>query len=141
MSRFEGKVVVVTGGASGIGEAVARRFAQEGAKLAIADSDCGKLEALAQGLGGEPLAEPVDVSSHDAVKAFAEKVAARFGRIDVVCNIAGVDHLGQVDEGGLDAWRRIMATDVDGVFFMCRETIAHLRESRAASSTCRRCRG
>ncbi len=133
MSRFTGKVVAVTGAASGIGEAVARRFAAEGAALALADSDADKLGKLATDLAGaegEVMQSVVDVSSHDEVKRFVGDVASRFGGIDVVCNIAGVDHLGQVDEGGIDEWRRIMSTDVDGVFFMCRETIAHLRERR-----------
>ena len=132
MSRFDGKVVVITGAASGIGEGAVRRFAQDGATLALADRDGVKLQAVASSLGGagETMTEVVDVSSHDAVKAFVAKVAARFGRIDVVCNIAGVDHLGQVDEGDIGEWRRIMSTDVDGVFFMCREAIAHLRKTK-----------
>ena len=131
MARFKDKVVVITGAASGIGEGAARRFAREGATLALADQNTAKLAELSASLEGDaPMTETIDVSSHDAVKAFVAKVAQRFGRIDVVCNIAGVDHLGKVDEGDIGEWRRIMSTDVDGVFFMCRETIAHLRESK-----------
>jgi meso-butanediol dehydrogenase/(S,S)-butanediol dehydrogenase/diacetyl reductase len=131
MTRFAGKVVVITGAASGIGEGAVRRFAREGATLALADRDSEKLDHLATALDAKDLmAEVVDVSSHTQVKAFVEKVAQRFGRIDVVCNIAGVDHLGQVDEGDLGEWRRIMSIDLDGVFFMCRETIGHLRRSK-----------
>ena len=133
MSRFTGKVVAVTGAASGIGEAVVRRFAAEGATLALADNDADKLGELAADLAGaegEVMQAVVDVSSHDEVKRFVGDVASRFGGIDVVCNIAGVDHLGQVDEGGIYEWRRIMSTDVDGVFFMCREAISHLRARR-----------
>jgi meso-butanediol dehydrogenase/(S,S)-butanediol dehydrogenase/diacetyl reductase len=131
MTRFEAKVVVITGAASGIGEGAVRRFAEERATLALADRDADKLKKVAASVGDlDHLAEVVDVSSHDQVKAFVAKVAERFGRIDVVCNIAGVDHLGKIDEGDLDAYRRIMSTDLDGVVYMCRETIAHLRKSR-----------
>ncbi len=131
MTRFQDKVVVITGAASGIGEGAVRRFAREGATLALADRDRTKLDRLAATLEDHPpMTAVVDVSSHEEVVAFVAQVAERFGRIDVVCNIAGVDHLGQVDEGDLGEWRRIMSTDVDGVFFMCRETIAHLRRSK-----------
>lgn len=131
MTGLEGKVVVITGAASGIGEGAVRRFAQEHATLALADRDGEKLKAVAQSLGDVDLiAEVVDVASHDQVKTFVEKVAAHFGRIDVVCNIAGVDHLGKVDEGDASEWRRIISTDLDGVFYMCRETISHLRRSK-----------
>ncbi len=131
MTRFQDKVVVITGAASGIGEGAVRRFAREGATLALADRDRAKLDRLAATLEDHPpMTAVVDVSSHEQVAAFVAQVAERFGRIDVVCNIAGVDHLGQVDEGDLGEWRRIMSTDVDGVFFMCRETIAHLRRSK-----------
>ena len=132
MARFSGKVVVVTGAASGIGEAAARRFASEGATLAVCDRDADTLEALRGSLEGAPdvFAQVVDVGDYGAVEGFVQAVVERFGRIDVVCNNAGTDHTGAVDDGGLEDWRKLMSTDLDGVFHMTRATIKALRETR-----------
>ena len=92
--RFSGKVVVVTGGASGIGLATAQRFASEQANVVIADRDIGQAEAVAQQMradgGPGVLASACDVSVEAQVQATVEAAVARFGRLDVVVNNAGL---------------------------------------------------
>ena len=131
MARFSGKVVIVTGAGSGIGEGAARRFAAEGATLVLADKDAGRLKRLAGELGEETVETFVgDMSQVADCEALAELAKARFGRIDVLINNAGVDHLGKVDEGGLEEFTRIIQNDLYGVVQMTRAAIAALRESR-----------
>ena len=134
MARFDGKVVVVTGAASGIGEAAARRFASEGATLAVCDRDADTLETLKRALdgGGEVHAAVVDVGDYAAVERFVSEVEGRFGRIDVLCNNAGTDHTGAVDDGELEDWRKLMSTDLDGVFHFTRAAIKALRKTRGS---------
>ncbi len=131
MARFSNKVVLVTGAASGIGEATARRFAQEGAKLVLADLNEEGLRKVAGSLGAEDvLVHAADLSNADRC---AETVAAtlkRFGRLDVLVNNAGKDHLGRVDEGDLKDFSVVIETDLYGVFYMTRFALPHLRESR-----------
>lgn len=93
MDELDGKCAVVTGAGSGIGQALAYAFAGEGMRVAIADVEVGALRATEQELaarGASVLAVPVDVSSADAVHAFAAAVDAAFGGADVLCNNAGV---------------------------------------------------
>lgn len=133
MFDFKGRVVLITGAGSGIGAAAAQAFARAGATLVAGDKEQKGLEALAKEAGPEKLlTRQVDTSDaascEDLVKAAVEK----FGRIDVLVNDAGVDHMGAVDEGGLDQWERIMGTDLNGYFYMIRFAIPHLRESKGA---------
>ena len=88
MENFEGRVAVVTGGASGIGKAMARAFAAEGMHVVIADVEAAALDASAKEL--DVVAHQVDVSQFDEVAALAEAVMTQFGRVDIVANNAGV---------------------------------------------------
>lgn len=132
MARFSGKVVIVTGGASGIGEAAAKRFASEGAIVAVCDKEPDRIEEIQGSLEGaqDVLAAVVDVSDYAAVERFVGEVVERFGRIDVLCNNAGTDHTGAVDDGDLGDWRKLMGTDLDGVFHFTRAAIGELRKTR-----------
>jgi meso-butanediol dehydrogenase/(S,S)-butanediol dehydrogenase/diacetyl reductase len=92
MERFNGKVVIVTGAASGIGEATARRFSSEGANVALADRNKGALAKIVQDLPKErTLAYPADVSRSDMVDAMVSAVVERFGRLDILINNAGCE--------------------------------------------------
>ena len=132
MARFSGKVVIVTGAGSGIGEAAARRFASEGAILAVVDREPDRVEALKSSLEGaeQVHAAPLDVADYAAVERFVAEVVGRFGRIDVLVNNAGTDHTGAVDDGDLADWRKLMSTDLDGVFHCTRAAIKELRKTK-----------
>ncbi|MDB5371270.1 MAG: 3-oxoacyl-ACP reductase [Roseomonas sp.] len=131
MARFADKVVVVTGAGSGIGAATARRFAREGASVVLVDRGQEKLNAVRASLeGGQSLAHSADVSNEVEVLAMVETAIARFGRIDVLVNNAGVVTTGPLLDTTTADWRRVMATDLDGVFFCTRAALPHLLESR-----------
>ena len=133
MAQFDGKIVLITGAGSGIGEAAARAFAREGAMLVVADKVGERLDALKQDLGGDKvLTRVVDTSDAKHCEALVLAAVATFGKLDVLVNDAGVDHMGAVDEGGLDQWERIMGTDLNGYFYMIRFAIPHLRKSKGA---------
>ena len=130
MSRFAGKVVVVTGAGSGIGAATARRFADEGAMVVLAGRRREKLEEVAAGM--EParaLVQVTDVAERPAVEALIAAAIHRFGRLDVLVNNAGVASFGPFGEASWDDWRKTMAIDVDGVVFGCRAALPHLLET------------
>jgi meso-butanediol dehydrogenase/(S,S)-butanediol dehydrogenase/diacetyl reductase len=133
MRRFEGKVVIVTGAASGIGAATARRFASEGAIVALIDREEIGLAKVAKEFAAErTLAHVADVSNSDAVDKMVATVVKRFGRLDVLVNNAGVHEGGEPGDITNDQWRKVMATDVDGVFFGCRSALPHLEKTKGS---------
>lgn len=133
MKRFVGRVVIVTGAASGIGEATARRFSSEGARVALVDRNEMPLAEVAKDLPVEhTLAHLADVSDSEAVDEMIATVVKRFGRLDVVVNNAGVFEGGDPAKITNDQWRKVMATDLDGVFFGCRAALPHLEKTRGS---------
>ena len=125
--RFEGKVALITGGASGIGAATARRLASEGAKLMLGDIDSEKGRAVAEELGEDGAFMLTDVRQLEQVEALTEAAVERFGRLDIVFNNAGSGLLGQTPDLDPEAWRDLFALDVHSVFYGCRAAIPHLR--------------
>jgi 3-oxoacyl-[acyl-carrier protein] reductase len=152
MGRLEGRLALVTGGARGLGAAIARRFSQEGAKVIVNDLDLGSAEKTALEFGGDAIA--ADVSDPEAVAEMFRQVADRHGRLDVLVNNAGISgmeddpelvarfrersaqQLAQLAGGGeitshldvtveLDdeAWHRMIAVHLDGTFYCCREAL------------------
>jgi NAD(P)-dependent dehydrogenase (short-subunit alcohol dehydrogenase family) len=116
MMRFKDKVVIVTGGASGIGEASVRAFAREGAKVVIADfADHG--QALADELGADKaLFIKIDVTDSEAVQAMIAQTVAQFGRLDVMFANAGIAADGPIDELEESAWQRTIDINLGGVY-------------------------
>src|SRR6478736_1549570 len=96
--RLEGKVCIVTGAGSGIGRASALLFAAEGAHVVVADVDDAAAAATVAEIGGESVAEQVDVADEDATRALAASTDDRFGRIDVLFNNAGIAGVGDIEE-------------------------------------------
>jgi NAD(P)-dependent dehydrogenase (short-subunit alcohol dehydrogenase family) len=120
MDPFQGRVAVITGGAGGIGGALARAFAARGAKLALADLDEEALvraEAEHRKRGAEVLAVPTDVTKRDQVVALADAVYDRFGAAHVVCNNAGIALLGPIDQCSDADWELTMAINFWGVLY------------------------
>ncbi|WP_326522815.1 SDR family NAD(P)-dependent oxidoreductase [Sphingomonas sp.] len=117
-----GKVALVTGGASGIGAATADLMRHRGARVAIADL------AVDPGVDdGDAASFRCDVSDEESVAACVADVVARFGRLDIVFNNAGIGGSGGVDTLAAERWDQVMAVNVRSVFLMCRATIPHLR--------------
>lgn len=119
--RFAGKVVAVTGGNSGIGEACVRAFAAEGAKVmfcARRDALGKAVEAQVKAAGGEATWMPTDVRDHTQVKAFIDATIARYGRLDVLFNNAGIFMTpALIPDISIENFRDMMATNVEGVFY------------------------
>lgn len=110
-----GKVVIITGASSGIGEAFARRLALQGCKLTLAARSVDKLEALAAQLDTEALVAPADMTDPAAIRAMVERTLERFGRLDVMCANAGVYVPGEFADGDIDELTRMLRINIDGV--------------------------
>jgi NAD(P)-dependent dehydrogenase (short-subunit alcohol dehydrogenase family) len=123
--RFKDKIVLVTGAAGAIGSAAVRRFVEEGAAVAIADLDGTRAEALATTFGDRARAFAVDVADPVAVEAMVKAVAARFGRIDVLFNNAGISgKVAPIHELSIEDWQRIIGINLNGMFYVLRATLA-----------------
>ncbi|GAA2157011.1 3-oxoacyl-ACP reductase [Actinomadura napierensis] len=133
MQRLEGRVAVVTGGASGIGLATARRFTEEGAKVVVADVDETAGKSAAEELGG--LFVKVDVTGEDEVKALYRTVRDAYGRIDVAFNNAGISPPDDdsILETGLDAWKRVQDVNLTSVYLCCKHVIPYMLEQGKGS--------
>lgn len=125
-ARFEGRCVIVTGGASGIGKATAVRFMDEGARVAIIDKSpggCRQTLKELRGRGYDPLVLTGDVSRSNEVKTTVRRVMAEFERIDILFNNAGILVEGTVEDVSEEDWDHIMAVNVKGVFLMSKEVV------------------
>jgi meso-butanediol dehydrogenase/(S,S)-butanediol dehydrogenase/diacetyl reductase len=125
--RFDGKVVLITGGASGIGAATARRFVAEGAQVMLGDMNQDGGQAMAKELGSAAAFHHVDVRQREQVEALVDAAVRRFGRLDVVFNNAGVGGYGKTPDIDPEIWRAILEVDLFAVFYGCRAAIPHLR--------------
>lgn len=126
MRRFEGKVAIVTGGASGIGEATVARLASEGAKVMIADIN-------------EPAQPPVgtlfqrtDVSSNDDVEALVSRTVQEWGRLDVIVSNAGIGAMSITEDSDPAVWEKVFAINSTGVYLCARAAIPHLKQTRGS---------
>lgn len=127
-----GKAVIVTGGGSGIGQAIVRAFAAEGARVAVADIDADNAAAIAADIvaqGGTAIATPVDISRASEVNEMAERVLAEFGRIDVLVNNAGRRHIRPFLEHSEADWREMLDINLTGPFLCCKAAVPHMLET------------
>lgn len=132
MKRFEGRVAFVTGAAAGIGRATALRLASEGASLYLVDVAVEGLEEtvkLCEAEGAAVASARLDVTDEAAVRATVAACVERFGRLDTLCNIAGIlllDHFANI---GVDQFRRVLEVNLVGTFVLCQAALPHLLES------------
>lgn len=117
-NRLEGKVAVITGAASGIGEASARRFAEEGCRVVLGDIQTAEGQALSAELGDQAVFGQCNVTSQDDVAALVDLAVSEFGQLDVMFNNAGiVGALGPIDTAIEAEWTATLAVLLNGVFF------------------------
>jgi NAD(P)-dependent dehydrogenase (short-subunit alcohol dehydrogenase family) len=133
MFRLDQKVAIVTGAGSGIGEAIARVFARQGARTLVADVQAQAAERVVEALRAEgcqafPLV--VDVSDEDQVRGAWQAAATEHGRLDIVVNNAGVSHVGSILETSVGEWERVMRVNARGVFLGAREAVRVMVEQR-----------
>lgn len=124
--RFQDKVVVVTGAAGGIGTAIARRFASEGARVVVTDVNAAGVEATAASLreeGGRARGVAGDISKSTGCKAVVADVLAHEGRIDVLCNNAGINRRGALLTLTAEDWDLSFAVNIDAMFHLCQAAL------------------
>jgi 3-oxoacyl-[acyl-carrier protein] reductase len=130
MARLSGKTAIVTGGASGFGAGIVRKFVAEGARLMIADINGDGAAALAKELGA--MAQQVDLGKAASVDAMAAAALKAFGRLDILVNNAGVSHmpapLDEISEADFD---RVVAVNIKSVYLTARALVPHMKANRA----------
>ncbi|HYU62576.1 MAG TPA: glucose 1-dehydrogenase [Verrucomicrobiae bacterium] len=136
MGRLEGKVCIITGAGSGIGQASARLFAREGARVVVADIDLDAAQATVEEIGaagGQSVAEQVDVTDQAQAEALAGRVVQRFEHVDVLFNNAGIGGVGDLLETDPDLFDRVMRVNVRGVYLMSRAAVPQMIKQRSGS--------
>jgi NAD(P)-dependent dehydrogenase (short-subunit alcohol dehydrogenase family) len=133
--RLQGRVAIVTGGGHGIGKAYARRLAQEGAAVVIAELDGPAAERVAAELGAQALAVRTDVAEQASVENMARHTVERFGRIDVLVNNAAIFATVPMSRAPFDEidpaeWDRMMAVNLRGTWLACRAVVPQMRKQR-----------
>ena len=135
MERFENKVVFLTGAATGIGEATAKRMASEGASLYIVDVDKSELEKTAQecrSFGANVESEVCDISDEPEVSGSVKNMLELFGKVNVVANIAGIQLWHHTSDHPTSDFERTLAVNLTGTFLVCREAIPYLLETKGS---------
>lgn len=130
LRRLEGQTAWISGAASGIGEATARLFAQEGANVALADVQTDRGEAVRAAIaagGGGVIFLPTDVTSEADVRGSVAETVARFGGLNILVNCAGVVHVGLLHEYDATDWDRLMGVNLKSIFFSVKHALHHLR--------------
>ena len=130
--RLQDKVAIVTGGASGFGAGIVRKFAEEGAKVVIADLNGDGADAVAEEVGGKAI--QVDVSSGDSVRAMVEKVMSHFGRIDALINNAGTTHYpGPLEEISEQDFDKVFMVNCKSVFLTAKTIVPVMKNQGAGA--------
>jgi NAD(P)-dependent dehydrogenase (short-subunit alcohol dehydrogenase family) len=137
--RLQGRVAIVSGGATGVGGAASRLFAREGARVAVLDINTHAAQATAQAVGsagGEAMAVTADVSQAAAVQQAVAHVVQRWGQIDVLFNHAGTIVVKPFLETTEEEWDRLMAINVKSMYLMTREVLPHMLAAGRGAIVC-----
>ncbi len=136
MTLLNDKLALVTGAAGGLGSAIARGFAREGARVIAADLDGGRAEALAESIraeGGQAWGEAIDVCDRAAVARWAADLGERLGPIDVLVNNAGISGRARIDDPqSCEVWDRLMAVNLQGLFNVTHAFVEPLKATRGS---------
>src|SRR5437667_4882529 len=131
---ISGKIVVITGASSGLGEATARHLSAHGASVVLGARRVDRLQALADelsGLGGKALAMPTDVTHYDEVKRLVDAAVQRFGRIDVMINNAGLMPHSPLERLKIDDWNRMIDVNIKGVLYGIAAALPYMKQQQA----------
>ena len=120
MRRFENRVAVVSGAAQGMGKAVADRLGQEGATVVAVDINGAGASATAKALGGKSYGVACDIGDEDQVGKLFGDITSKFGKLDVLVNVAAIVPFVKWDELNFKEWRRVVRVNLDGLYLMCR---------------------
>ena len=138
MRRFEEKVVLVTGAASGIGKATALRFGAEGAHVAVCDRNVEGANAVAAAIreaGGDAIGVACDVSDPASAKGAVATTVERYGRLNVLASVAGVGGFALTLDETLEHWNQLIAVNLTGTFLMCQNALPHILATKGAIVT------
>lgn len=133
--NLDGKVAIVTGAASGIGHAIARRYVQAGGRVVIADIKMDQAEKAAREIGGPEkiIAVEMDVTSEEAVNAGVAKTVSTFGTVDILVSNAGVQIVHPLHEFPYSEWKKMLAIHLDGAFLTTKACLPHMYKQKSGS--------
>lgn len=132
MGRVEGKVILITGAASGVGKENALLLAREGARVVLTDVNIEGAQAVAAEIGSAALALRHDIASEDDWKKVLSATLEKFGRLDVLVNNAAILALGTIEDTSLEAWQKIQRINADGYFLGCKYGVSAMKDQGGA---------
>jgi 3-oxoacyl-[acyl-carrier protein] reductase len=131
MSRLEGKIALVTGGAQGIGKSIAKRLSSEGAIIAVCDMKLERAKATAEEIGGQSRAFFINVSDEGKVESAVNEVLAAFGKIDILINNAGITRDNLMLRMKKEDWDLVLAVNLTGTFLTSKVVVRHMLKARS----------
>lgn len=133
-NNIEGKVVVITGASSGLGESAARHLSAQGAAVALGARRTDRINSLADeitGNGGKAVALTTDVTDSDQVKKLVDKAVDEFGRVDVMINNAGLMPFSPLERGKVEEWDQLIDVNIKGVLYGIAAALPHMKEQKS----------
>ncbi|PIW29231.1 MAG: 3-hydroxybutyrate dehydrogenase [Rhodobacterales bacterium CG15_BIG_FIL_POST_REV_8_21_14_020_59_13] len=131
--RLDNKICVITGGASGIGLEIAKRFAAAGGNVVVADINIDAANAAAKSLGDGHIGINMDVTDPDGVQTGIDKVIDTYGRVDVLLSNAGIQMVKRVEEFTFDEWRKVVSIHLDGAFLTSKAVLPHMYRQKSGT--------